>query len=64
MINDRAELKKILINQNKKYNRKVFQIKAYKDQIYSKLLNDNMRDRILQGMLIRKEYTESNILSS
>ena len=60
-INDKVELETELINQNKKHYRKVFQTKVYKDRIYSKLLNDNICNRILYRTLTRDECSDNDI---
>ena len=57
VINNHQDIESMLISQNKKHHTKVINTKAYQDKVYDKLLEDDMRNRILKGTLKQEEYT-------
>ena len=61
VINNCKDIESILISQNKKYYTKAINTKAYQDKVYDKLLEDDMRNRILKGTLKQEEYTYQDI---
>ena len=61
IISNRIKLEKAIISQNKLHHQKVFQTKAYKDKIYIKLINEEIRDRILNGQLNSNEYDSNDM---
>ena len=61
VIHQKEEIERKLIEQNKKHHSKAFNIKANKDKIYKKLLNDDIQNRILNGELRKEECDKSNI---
>ena len=61
VINNCQNIKSMLISQNKKHHTKVINTKVYQDKVYSKLLEDDTRNRILKGALRQEEYTNQDI---
>ena len=52
----RLEIEQVLIQQNIKYYKKVLNTPVYKDRIYDKLADNDVRNRILDGTLRYEEY--------
>jgi len=63
VVNQREEMEAKIIQQNKHHHSKVLQSKMYKDRIYNYLLENEMRDRILNGNLCRDEYDNNDIFN-
>ena len=51
----------MIIEYNKSHFQKAYQTEVYQDKIYTKLQDDNVRDRILKGELDRSESDSQNI---
>ena len=49
MLYERNEIEDAIINHNIMYYKKVMKIKAYNNQIYKELQNNEVRDQILKG---------------
>ena len=57
----RKEIEHNLIKQNKCHYKKAMGTKAYQDRIYPKLLQNNIRNKILRGTLAREDYSNPEV---
>ena len=61
IISQRDQMEQAIINKNIRYHKVVFNTKVYKDRIYKKLLNNEIRDDILKRKLDEFECTNRDV---
>ena len=61
MLYKRNEIEDTIIDHNIMHYKKVMKIKAYNNQIYKHLQNNEVRDRILTGQLQPEDYNDKDI---
>jgi len=61
MSSTREEIEKVLIEQNIYHQKKVLNTQAYNDKIYKTLLEDTVRDRILNRKLKPEQCTNKDV---
>jgi len=54
-------IEKAVVIQNKKHFRQAYESKVYKDKIYKHLLDNKVRDRILNRILQPEECTNKDV---
>ena len=61
MLTNRYDIEQAIIDFNKQYFQKAYNVKVYKDKICDQLKNNEVKNKILQGRLERQYFNNKNV---